>query len=299
MSENIVGPWARDKLDILQKYLGAYTTIMKNQSWLVGFVYIDAFAGPGDHALRNEEDPSESADQLLLEPTEFLSSDVGYEQYVLGSPKVALELSNPFTAYVFVEKDRERVEELVRLKRIYPDRNIRIRQEDCNQYLLNLLNQKPPIDWRKWRGLIFLDPFGMQVPWETIEAMGKTKAFEIILNFPVGMAIQRLLKKSGQFTAKERQKLDSYFGDPGWYDVIYKTMDGLLGDVTNKVSDSGRVLVNWYRTHRLQSCFKYVSSARLVRNSRNGHLYYIIHATHNANGNKIANNILEQGEIVD
>ena len=42
--------------------------------------------------------------------------------------------------------------------------------------------------------MVFLDPFGMQVPWSTIEALAKTKAMELIINFPLGMAIQRLLR---------------------------------------------------------------------------------------------------------
>ena len=43
---------------------------------------------------------------------------------------------------------------------------------------------------------------------------------EVFLNFPVGMAIQRLLKRSGQFSARERNKLDRYFGTSEWYDLL-------------------------------------------------------------------------------
>jgi three-Cys-motif partner protein len=53
------------------------------------------------------------------------------------------------------------------------------------------------VDWRKWRAVVFLDPFGMQVPWKTIAALAQTAAIEVFLNFPVGMSIQRLLKRSG------------------------------------------------------------------------------------------------------
>jgi hypothetical protein len=51
MAKSTVGPWAKDKLERLQKYLSAYTTIMRKQKLCKGYFYIDAFAGPGEHEL--------------------------------------------------------------------------------------------------------------------------------------------------------------------------------------------------------------------------------------------------------
>lgn len=39
------GPWTRQKLECLGKYLSAYTTALKNQP--LELLYIDAFAGTG------------------------------------------------------------------------------------------------------------------------------------------------------------------------------------------------------------------------------------------------------------
>ena len=39
------GPWTQQKLNILEHYLDAYTTALKNQPFRL--VYIDAFAGTG------------------------------------------------------------------------------------------------------------------------------------------------------------------------------------------------------------------------------------------------------------
>ena len=83
--------------------------------------------------------------------------------------------------------------------------------------------------------MVFLDPFGMQVPWKTIADIGKTGIIEILINFPVGMAIQRLLKRTGQFSEKERGRLDDYFGTSEWYDLLYSTQEGLFGgQIENK-----------------------------------------------------------------
>src|SRR5262249_21906974 len=140
-----------------------------------------------------------------------------------GSPRVALDLPKPFTAYVFVEKSADRLVELEKLRIEYSDRRrIAVRRGECNKYLLDRVAHNSEISWRKNRAFVFLDPFGMQVQWRTIEALAATKAIEILLNFPVGMAIQRLLLRKGEFSTKQRQKLDNYFGADSWYEALYK-----------------------------------------------------------------------------
>ena len=69
-----VGPWAREKLECLRKYLAAYTTTLRNQHWLKGYFYVDAFAGPGSLKVRQEQ-ASDPAQQSLLEVSEYGSSD--------------------------------------------------------------------------------------------------------------------------------------------------------------------------------------------------------------------------------
>ena len=287
-----VGPWAQEKLTCLRKYLHAYTTILSRQEWLKGYFYIDAFAGPGTHKIRQKQtdDPTQ---KLLLEVSGHGRQGVDEAEYISGSPRVALELEKPFTDYVFIETDSKRFSQLEVLEEKYKDSKQRIylRKEDCNDYLRKLLKR---INWHQWRGVIFLDPFGMQVPWKTIAAIGKTKAIEIFINFPLGMAIQRLLKKSGQFTAKERRKLDQYFGTDEWYDQLYECEQGLFGENITKKQNSGDVLVRWY-LKRLKDVFPHVSAAREIQNPKGRPLYYLIFAGPNATGAKIANYVLKQG----
>jgi three-Cys-motif partner protein len=47
-----VGPWAREKLEALGRYLDFYTKVLKNQTWRT--VYVDAFAGGGRAVVRRE-----------------------------------------------------------------------------------------------------------------------------------------------------------------------------------------------------------------------------------------------------
>ena len=286
-----VGPWAQEKLMCLRKYLHAYTTILSKKQFK-GYFYIDAFAGPGTLKIRQQQtdDPGQ---KLLLEVSDHVMQDAGKVEYISGSPRVALELEKPFTDYIFIEIDRKRLNRLKILEEKYKGSNRRIylREQDCNDYLRELLKQT---QWHQWRGVIFLDPFGMQVPWETIVAIGKTKAIEIFINFPVGMAIQRLLKRSGQFTPKERAKLDQYFGTSEWYNLLYENKQDLFGENINKIQNSGDVLMRWYRK-RLKDVFPHVSTAREIQSTNNRPLYYLIFAGPNKTGAKIANDVLQQG----
>ena len=288
-----VGPWVQEKLGCLRKYLQAYTTILSQQKF-TGYFYIDAFAGPGTLKIRREQ-TDDSPQELLIEISNHAVEDDGEVKYISGSPKVALEIEKPFTDYIFVEVDEERLRQLEELKTRYenPKRRIHLRDVDCNDYLRGLLDQNRN-KWPEWRGVIFLDPFGMQVPWDTIVEIGKTNAIEVFINFPVGMAIQRLLKKSGQFTEKERTKLNEYFGTDEWFDLLYDEDQDLFGDTVTKIRNSGDVLVKWYRK-RLKQVFPHVSTAREIQATSGRPLYYLIFAGPNKTGAKIADEVLRQG----
>ncbi|WP_242342706.1 three-Cys-motif partner protein TcmP [Anaeromyxobacter terrae] len=283
-----VGPWASQKLEGLGKYVAAYTKILSRQQALK-YVYVDAFAAAGRAVIRRkvaDDDVTVALDLGLPR------ADTETRQVIDGSPRVALNVEPPFTHYVFVEADPDRLAQLESLKIEYGDsRAISVREGDCNEYLATRLLDGFRRD-RCWRGVVFLDPFGMQVPWSTIEKLAATKRIEVFINFPLGMAIQRLLERSGRLTEHRRAKLDAYFGDSGWYDVVYSTETDLFGDkVPRKWEDAGDRLLAWYRD-RLQVAFGHVSAARLIKNSKGGHLYYLVFAGPNRTGAKIASHVL-------
>ena len=148
-----------------------------------------------------------------------------------GSPKVALDIQSPFTEYIFIEKDNQRSSELEALLNDYGNgRKITILPGDANEQLQEYVLKSKRYNWKECRALAFIDPFGMQVPWNTIYGLGQTKAIEIILNLPVGMAIQRLLPKSGQFTEDQKKMLTEYFGSEDWENIVYEDQTGLLAN---------------------------------------------------------------------
>jgi len=284
--DNVVGPWAKEKLDSLEQYLNFYTTALKRQHWLRGTIFVDAFAGPGLSRVRTR---SKATDQPGLF-TSDIEADEAEAEFLRGSPLVALDIANPFSSYVFIERDPLRIAELHALKATYLDRRIiEIREGDANEAIQDWLSTG--IDWRGHRAVVFLDPFGMQVSWSTIESLARTKAIEVIINFPLAMAVQRLLTRSGDIPGDWQISLDAFFGSTDWRGLAYEATEGLFGTHVTKVSDSGPKLLQWYRG-RLRQVFGHVSTARLVRSTRGNPLYHLIWAGPHKLGLKGANYIL-------
>ena len=273
-----VGPWAKDKLDSLRQYLDYYTKRLKNQSWCQGLYYIDAFAGPGLSPLRGTEpaaiDPLQG--NLFSNPSDDSKGRDAIE-FVKCSPRVALEINNPFNRYLFIEKDPDRIRELSGLQDEFgTTRQIEILQGDANEALNKFLSRG--INWQSFKGIVFLDPFGMHVPWSTIENLAKTKGLEVIINFPFAMAINRLLTTSGDIPQAWQERLDATFGTGDWRGLVYEERPDLLGSVSKvKRSDATQRVLDLF-SQRLRSTFGHASSAKLIRNSRGNPLYYLIWA---------------------
>lgn len=291
-----VGPWAREKLDALGAYLNFYTTALKNQdSWLKGTTFVDAFAGAGKARVRRRG-ASHVAESLIAE-LESPPIDAQVEEYIRGSPRVALDIPTPFSRYVFIERDPARAAELERMREEYGERfRIEVRQGEAGDELDALISSD--LGRSGHRAVVFLDPFGMQISWNTIERLAGTRQVEVMINFTLGMAIQRLLVRSADIPPAWRQTLDRFFGTPEWYAQAYEESADLFGPKTLKLRDSGQRLLEWYRG-RLKAAFGHVSPARLIKNTRGGHLYYLIWAGPHPLGLKGAQHILSKGEKVD
>jgi three-Cys-motif partner protein len=86
----------------------------------------------------------------------------------------------------------------------------------------------------------------MQVPWTTIDALAATKATEVLINFPVGMAINRLLTRSGSIDAKWQASLDEFFGSHDWRAIAYEETKDLFGSRRTKADDAEHQILRWY-----------------------------------------------------
>ena len=286
------GDWTEQKLSVLRKYLKAYARIMASQSKKYPadpfrFAYIDAFAGTGYRVLRQEE----FADKLLF--PELLENEP--RAFLDGSARIALQVEPQFDSYIFIEKDEKRYTELLKLKEQFPtlSNRIRVMNDDANTYLINLCTN---YTWKRNRAVLFLDPFGMQVTWETVQAIALTKAIDMWYLFPLGIGVNRLLKKDGQISDRWKERLDLVFGERGWYNVFYQTTTetNLFGEETliTKVGDFDAISA--YFVKRLKSAFQHVAEKpKLLYNSRNNPLFLLCFASAKEKAVEIAGDILD------
>ena len=270
------GDWTEEKLACVSKYLHSYTQIMKEREY--HFTYIDAFAGTGYRELKNSED---------IEIPSFLA----------GSARKALEVRPPFKEYIFIEEDKNSYTELKNLTNEFPNHNIECINANANQYLTDLCRER---EWRSNRALVFLDPYGMQVEWQTIESIAKTQAIDLWLLFPIGMGVNRLLKNDGKIQPSERETLDQFFGRDDWFDEFYQlARQGSLFNEKDELEKRDSILmeIEQYFLKCLESVFaKVADNPPPLRNSKNSLMYLLCFAAGNPNAPKalkIAQEILE------
>ncbi len=277
------GDWTQTKLDVLERYLAAYTTALKDQPspdrrFIKG--YIDAFAGTGYRTLRGTDGDDHQtylADMQQPEPQGLLD----------GSARIALKTAPEFERYVFIEKSPERCVELNALKNEFPHlaSRITVHQGDANEHLQALCAK----DWRKHRAVLFVDPYGMNVEWRTIQAVAATRAIDLWLLVPFGIGINRLLTNTGDIPPGWRARLDTFLGTPDWYDAMYADdgQMGLFDDPPRRVKARMDV-VGKYFMDRLRTEFPAVATPGALRNSTNCPLYLFCFAASNERGAEIA-----------
>jgi three-Cys-motif partner protein len=233
--------------------------------------YVDAFAGTG--AIPRSEP---EANPLFPE----LQNDVS--QYIRGSAVRALEVKPGFDHYLFIERDPKRALELQALKTKYPNKasRISVNSADANAFLKSWCGQ---LDWHANRAVAFIDPFGMEVDWDLIETIAKTRAIDLWLLFPL-FATNRMLVRNSRPPEAWSRRLTQVFGTCEWQSQFYKTEKStLIEDVetTTKIANLRRI--EDFFIKRLQSVFAAVAKPMVLRNNR-APLYLFCFAAGNARG---------------
>ncbi|WP_129781634.1 three-Cys-motif partner protein TcmP [Peristeroidobacter soli] len=282
------GDWTTQKLQVLSRYLQSYTTALRYKPTPdrpFRKTFIDAFAGSGYRT------PTQSSTETVAQEELFPELAASGPQGLLeGSARLALDVDPPFEKYVFVEKNAGRCHQLAQLKSDFPARadTIDIRLGDANVEIQRICRGE---DWSGQRAVLFLDPYGMQVDWKTIEAVAATKAIDLWLLFPLGIGVNRLLTKSGTIPDTWRDRLTALLGTENWYEEFYKveaTAD-LLGDVSGRVIKASMDVIGAYFLERLSTVFAgVVEQPGVLRNSSNNPLYLLCFAVGNERGKPIA-----------
>ncbi len=286
------GNWTTEKLKQVKEYLKAYATIMNKQQFQ--FAYIDAFAGTGYREvikdINGEQIPLFQQDEIIE-----------IETYSEGSARIALQIKPEFDKYIFIEKSKKHFTELEKLKDEFSDKTKKIvlLNADANSYISDLCNN---YKWQNHRAVMFLDPYGMQVEWETIKAIANTEAIDLWYLFPLGIGVNRLLKKrANKIPTSWAAKLDGILGTTEWREAFYSETEEttLFGKEEKLVKDADFDKISQFVVTRLSSIFSGVAkNPLLLHNSKNNPLYLLCFASGNSKGArtaiKIAQDILKR-----
>ncbi len=270
MAHEFGGNWTEEKLAVMRHYFTSYAMALKDKpdpAWPFTRLYVDAFAGTGQRTEANEQ----ANDQDTL----FGDDAADLETVKDGSVRLALNIEPPFAKYIFNDKSPARVAELEKLKSDFPSRNIEISQGDANQFLLDIANTT---SWRNHRAAIFIDPYGMQVEWETLKALAKTEAVDLALLFPTG-ALSRMLTVDGDIPPDWTKRIDDHLGPCDWRNAVYEETEAPNLFSASMAKTEKKLTVDGLRQFvkkRLESEFAFVADNQLaLRNSKNAVLYHL------------------------
>lgn len=262
-----IGYWSEVKLDIVRKYASAYSTIMAKQASITRHIYIDAFAGAGQHISKATGD------------------------FVPGSPLNALAITPPFKELHLIDLDGGKASELRRLTA--GEKEVTVYEGDCNEILLR--DVFPRCEYGDYhRALCLLDPYKLNVNWEVLRKAGQMRSVEVFYNFMIMDANMNVFRRDpAKVTAAQAARMTAAWGDDSWRDAAYQPAPSLFGDVEEKATNEA-VAAAFRDRLRTVAGFKYVPDPMPMRNSKGAVIYYLFFASPNEKGGKIVQDIFNK-----
>lgn len=206
----------RKKLEAVETYLGMFTTALKNRNF--DLLYIDACAGSGSSIPKSATSiETQVPDQISLLPSNAPLIDT--DQIIVGSALRALAVQSPFTRYLFNDVKRANVKALekeVAENFSHLANRVSITQFDANEMLRRICDET---NWKKSRAVVFLDPFGLQIKYETLLRLAKTQAVDVWYLVPV-FAMFRQVRGDGAVLTDGGRSVDEALGTSEWRHVV-------------------------------------------------------------------------------
>ncbi|WP_312366475.1 three-Cys-motif partner protein TcmP [Ensifer sp.] len=238
------------KLAIVEKYLKAYSTALRQK--FKSIWYIDAFAGTGSRTVRIEAKDGDLLDAPVPERVESRR----------GSAKIALDIQPAFDRLIFMDQKSAHCAALEGLKASHPDRDIHVLQGDANAIIQENINR---VNWSSRRAIMFLDPYGMEVAWETLQAVAKTQAIDVWFLFPLSGLYRQAARNISAVDASKRRALTNMLGTDEWEAELYSPVPppaDLLGSLEapeERQRNADVAGLETYVKRRLQTIFPLVA----------------------------------------
>ena len=197
------------KLSIVESYLQAFATALRPhfaQLW-----YVDAFAGTGSRTVRVEAREGDLFDEPAPERVEQRR----------GSAQIAIDVEPKFDRLVFMDIKPAHCAALRELRDRHRDRQIVIVEDDANRAI------RAEIKWdgrKDARAVMFLDPYGMDVEWGTLEHIAATQAIDVWFLFSLSGLYRQATRRSGDIDPDKRAAITRILGTDAWEHELYSDM---------------------------------------------------------------------------
>jgi three-Cys-motif partner protein len=202
--------WSIKKLIALSYYIGPFVKIMRKNDFK-RLSYVDPFSGSG--LIR------------LMKKYRFP-----------GSPLIPLSRfsESPFDDYLLSDINTDYVSILQkRVNRICEGRavNVSVSQNSCAESVRKVFSGTKPASWKSQGYLVFLDSYGFEVDWNSMQRILSSGPVDVIFTFMTwAVTWNKEIEKS-------EAKLNKFFGDTKWRNL--NTGDDLLSYYRSKIESLG------------------------------------------------------------
>lgn len=229
------------KLSLIEGYLKFFTTALR--SHFTELWYIDAFAGTGTRTVRVEARDGDLFDAPVAESVEQRR----------GSAQIAIDVVPHFSRLVFIDSKPKHCEALRELAAKHPDREIVVVQDDANRSIQSAIAWE---GWRSARAVLFLDPYGMEVEWQTLEAIAKTGAIDVWFLFSLSGLYRQATRNSDKITPDKRAAITRMLGTDAWEKELYSDLgqSDMFGDGPSQRTKDVKGLEQYVK-RRLETIF--------------------------------------------
>jgi three-Cys-motif partner protein len=157
---------------------------------------------------------------------------------VPGSARLAMKATPPFDLYYFIEKNEDHCAALRRVAADFADRSIECHCADADLLIQRICRETSWHGRLSTRGVAFLDPYGMQIGWTTVEEIARTRAIDCWYFFPLMGLYRQAANLAPGIDERKRARHDWVLGTSEWRRAWYSTLHGpfdLLGDPADAV----------------------------------------------------------------
>lgn len=203
------------KLSVVEAYLRAFTAALRRS--FAGLWYVDAFAGTGERTervsgCRGSLFDDETRDSIIVRR---------------GSAKIAIDVEPAFDRLIFVEKRPKAARALQEIRKQHGGRQIDVIEGDANEEIRKIVSAT---NWRRIRAVMFLDPYGMSVDWQTLETIARTKAIDVWYLFSLSGFYRQAARSAAAIDDDKRAAITRVLGTNEWEKELYAPAPGFFSD---------------------------------------------------------------------